>query len=1350
MANNHATLVSLFGDIANSIRSKTGDTNTIVADNFPDAISSITTQNTSDANALANEILAPKTAYIATGKVTGTMPTRTADNVIVSGRTITTNAGYYASDVSKSVSNGAINAIVTTHTNTSPSVTVSHSGNIATIGTTTKPSGTAGTDFYQIGFTNSVTAGNTNVQSYANVTTVGYVTTANNIASSWTNKPISASVTQPATYYIPKGTLVEGNISGTAFLENTGDYGFRATVEVPAGYHTGETVIKNFTTGIFPAPESKATADKMLTGYSLYDEDGKLITGTMPNQGSQTSTIGTQGGTYTIPEGYHDGSGVITASIGAGDFSAAKITNVSVTPSVTGTVTTIASTTKPSGTDGTDYYTINPDASYTNGNARAKIDTAGYLSTGSKYINVPASVSDGTNYYITKSTSTNSSSVSGGTVTATVTIPAGYNPGETVVVSNDVSTATHPNPSINKATLNTTSGNVEITANHVQSTGYVTGGTTSASTNVQIGLGTVSGSLNTTSGNVEVTKTAGYIAAGTTNVSVGLGEINTPSATKAQSTPTFSWDATNRKLTASVAATSATVYANTKTAGYVPTATRSGTVTMSASSNSYTIDAAAINAPSGSAKQSKPGLSFNASNGVVTATVAATSGTAYANVTGAGYVGTGTKSGTFTMTAADRNTISIGLGVVNTPSGSKTLDKPSISFDDVNAVITATVADTTIVAHANTKTAGYVPTATRNAALTITGNSDSYSIGLASINAPSGSKAQSTPAITVYANGLISATSAATSGTAYANVATAGYTAAGTKSGTFTLSASSAGTKQLSTKAGGTTTITGNTKIVSNQTFTTGDVYATVTAGAINTPSGTGSATISSATIAYDSTNGVYGVSGSASITGTAYRNVTTAGYLATNTTSGSVSGTASLATTLPKAGVTANILNSAGGSITTSRTPVLRYGGVPSGTVNAAGGDITTTAPSSGPYITVNTPANTASAYAYVSGLTAGYTDGTAANTTVAYNSKACGAAAMADRYIPIKVGTVTNTQGTASGATVTGSVNITQGWVEAQNISISGTVASGSATTPAKTVYTAAPTATINQNNGLITVAAKSGTLSVTPTVSAGYVSSGTAGTITATYNGTTLQLTTKTGAGSNYQNNLYITPYTNGTAQTIMNRNEYLVANHIIVNGVSAGSATTPATTVYTAAPSVTITNSNGYVTVAKATGTKSVTPTVSAGYVSAGTAGTITATVNATGLQLNTKAGGTTTVTSSTAVTLINAGQFAIGDIKANVNAGVLSAGTAAVLNNSNGNIRYYRNVSTAGYIAANTTAYYLQLNTKAGSSTGVNATEVTLINAGQFAVGAIKAKAQAATFNTTTCALDYPGGIITTS
>ena len=43
MPNTHETLTSLFSDIANSIRAKTGESGVLVADNFPAEIDAIST-----------------------------------------------------------------------------------------------------------------------------------------------------------------------------------------------------------------------------------------------------------------------------------------------------------------------------------------------------------------------------------------------------------------------------------------------------------------------------------------------------------------------------------------------------------------------------------------------------------------------------------------------------------------------------------------------------------------------------------------------------------------------------------------------------------------------------------------------------------------------------------------------------------------------------------------------------------------------------------------------------------------------------------------------------------------------------------------------------------------------------------------------------------------------------------------------------------------------------------------------------------------------------------------------------------------------------------------------------------
>ena len=58
--------------------------------------------------------------------------------------------------------------------------------------------------------------------------------------------------------------------------------------------------------------ETTVTANKILEDYKAYI-DGEIIKGTMPNNGGVTKTINA-GESYTIPQGYHNGTGVITAS----------------------------------------------------------------------------------------------------------------------------------------------------------------------------------------------------------------------------------------------------------------------------------------------------------------------------------------------------------------------------------------------------------------------------------------------------------------------------------------------------------------------------------------------------------------------------------------------------------------------------------------------------------------------------------------------------------------------------------------------------------------------------------------------------------------------------------------------------------------------------------------------------------------------------------------------------------------------------------------------------------------------------------------------------------------------------
>ena len=94
------------------------------------------------------------------------------------------------------------------------------------------------------------------------------------------------------------------------------------------------------------------------------------------------------------------------------------------------------------------------------------------------------------------------------------------------------------------------------------------------------------------------------------------------------------------------------------------------------------------------------------------------------------------------------------------------------------------------------------------------------------------------------------------------------------------------------------------------------------------------------------------------------------------------------------------------------------------------------------------------------------------------------------------------------------------------------------------------------------------------------------------------------------------------------------------------VASGSATTPATTV-TANPSISVNTSTGLIT-STASATQSVTPTVSAGYVSAGTAGTVTVSGSNT-QQLTVQAGKTVTPTESEQ-TAVAANRYTTGAVK----------------------------------------------------------------------------------------------------
>lgn len=137
MANAHETLTGLFTDIAGAIRSKTGGTGAIVADQFPDAIAAIDTQENLDAElSTQDDLIAQITAAVGGKAVPGEQKKTVSVTISVSSDARNTamyceeNRGVTIVSTGKTVTVDALYGIVTLTTSTTASVecTGDHTG----------------------------------------------------------------------------------------------------------------------------------------------------------------------------------------------------------------------------------------------------------------------------------------------------------------------------------------------------------------------------------------------------------------------------------------------------------------------------------------------------------------------------------------------------------------------------------------------------------------------------------------------------------------------------------------------------------------------------------------------------------------------------------------------------------------------------------------------------------------------------------------------------------------------------------------------------------------------------------------------------------------------------------------------------------------------------------------------------------------------------------------------------------------------------------------------------------------------------------------------------------------------
>lgn len=115
-----------------------------------------------------------------------------------------------------------------------------------------------------------------------------------------------------ANEYINK--VVNGE-TGDVLIDLTGDTLINASQLVSGikAHARSGAVITGTNTNDADTSDANATASQILSGATAY-VNGSKVTGTMTNNGAVSGTISTKAQQYTVPAGYHDGSGKVQIS----------------------------------------------------------------------------------------------------------------------------------------------------------------------------------------------------------------------------------------------------------------------------------------------------------------------------------------------------------------------------------------------------------------------------------------------------------------------------------------------------------------------------------------------------------------------------------------------------------------------------------------------------------------------------------------------------------------------------------------------------------------------------------------------------------------------------------------------------------------------------------------------------------------------------------------------------------------------------------------------------------------------------------------------------------------------------
>lgn len=238
---------------------------------------------------------------------------------------------------------------------------------------------------------------------------------------------VSVSVKEGETYTIPKGYHNgSGTVSG---VSGGGNYTLQSKTVTPTKKQQNVTPDDGYyglsDVTVAPIPDAyqdvssvTATSDDVLTGKVYVLADGTVTTGTMPNNGTVSKTLDATTITYTIPKGYHSGTGTVTITLETKTVTPTKSAQ-DITPTSGKVLSKVTVNPIP------DNYIDTTDADATAENIL--VDKTAYVG-GAKVTGTMANNGD-------------TSGTIDGLTTTSASIPAGYTSGGTVSLTDDIETA---------------------------------------------------------------------------------------------------------------------------------------------------------------------------------------------------------------------------------------------------------------------------------------------------------------------------------------------------------------------------------------------------------------------------------------------------------------------------------------------------------------------------------------------------------------------------------------------------------------------------------------------------------------------------------------------------------------------------------------------------------------------------------------------------------------------------------------------------------------------------------------------------------------------------------------------